>query len=68
MKAIIIAAIVASGFAIVGTQTANAGGGNKSYAYQYCQFYKSRALGAHDPDRKDRMWARYYACLDEYSG
>ncbi len=64
MKALLIAAIIAAGFAIVGTQTANAG--NKSYAYEYCQYYKIRALGAQDLDRKDYLWAKYRACLYEY--
>ena len=64
MKSLLIAAVIAAGFATVGTQTANAG--NKSYAYEYCQYYKMRALGAHSLDRKDHMWARYYACLREY--
>ena len=65
MKSLLIAAVVAAGFATIGTQTANAGG-NKSYAYQYCHYYKARALGAHDLDRKDYLWAKYRACLREY--
>lgn len=69
MRAIVIAAIVAAGFATAGTQAANAGGGYKnSYAYQYCHYYKARALGTEDPYRADRMWAKYYACLKEYGG
>lgn len=66
MKAIVIAAIVATGFAAVGTQTTSAYGGNKSYAYQYCHYYKARALGADSHYRSQRMWAKYYACLREY--
>ena len=65
MKSLLIAAIIASGFATVGTVTANANG-NKSYAYQYCHYYKARALGAHSLERKDYMWAKYRACLREY--
>jgi hypothetical protein len=67
MRAIIIASIVAASFASIGTQAANASG-NKSYAYQYCHYYKARALGAESLHRKDLMWAKYYACLEEYSG
>jgi hypothetical protein len=59
--------IAAAGFATLGTGTANAGGKN-SYAYQYCHYYKARALGAENPYRKDRMWAMYRACLKEYGG
>jgi len=66
MRAIIIASIIASSFAGLGVQTANANGGNKSYAYQYCHYYKARALGAESLYRKDLMWAKYYACLKEY--
>lgn len=65
MKSLLIAAVIASGFATIGTQTANAGG-NQSYAYQYCYYYKARALGAHSLERKDYMWAKYRACLREY--
>jgi len=65
MKSLLIAAIIASGFATVGTVTANASG-NKSYAYQYCHYYKARALGSHSLERKDYMWAKYRACLREY--
>ena len=48
MKNIVIATMIAAaGFATLGTQAANAGGGYKnSYAYQYCHYYKARALGA----------------------
>ncbi len=66
MKSLLIAAIIASGFATVGTVTANAGGGSKSYAYQYCHYYKARALGAHSHERSQYMWAKYRACLREY--
>ena len=66
MKSLLIAAIIASGFATVGAVTANAGGGNKSYAYEYCHYYKARALGAYSLERKDYMWAKYRACLREY--
>ena len=65
MKSLLIAAVIASAFAIVGTQTANASG-NQSYAYQYCYYYKARALGADSLERKDYMWAKYRACLREY--
>ena len=70
MKNIVIATMIAAaGFATLGTQAANAGGGYKnSYAHQYCHYYKARALGAQNPYRKDRMWAMYYACLKEYGG
>lgn len=68
MKAIVIAAIIATGFAAAGSQTASAFGGSHSYAYQYCQYYKIRALGADSAYRADRMWAKYYACLKEYGG
>lgn len=64
MKTFLIAAIIATSFAGLGAHSANAG--NKSYAYQYCQYYKIRALGAHDLDRKDYLWSKYYACLSEY--
>ncbi|MGI9513421.1 MAG: hypothetical protein ACR2OL_11005 [Anderseniella sp.] len=67
MKSLLIAAIIATGFATVGTATANAGGsGGKSYAYEYCHYYKARALGAHGFERKQYMWAKYRACLREY--
>jgi len=65
MKSLLIAAVVASSFAVIGTQTANSAG-SKSYAYQYCHYYKARALGAHSLERKDYMWAKYRACLREY--
>lgn len=68
MRALVIATIIAAGFATVGTQTATANGYKNSYAYQYCHYYKSRALGADSPYRADLMWAKYYACLKEYGG
>ncbi len=68
MKAIVIATIVAAGFATAGTQSANAYGQGDDYAGQYCHYFKARALGATNPHRKERMWAMYYACLREYRG
>jgi hypothetical protein len=65
MKSLLIAAVVATSFAAVGAQNANSAG-NHSYAYQYCHYYKARALGAHSLERKDYMWAKYRACLREY--
>ena len=65
MKSLLMAAVMIGGFSATGTQTVEAGG-NKSYAYQYCHYYKARALGAHDLDRKDYLWAKYRACLREY--
>ena len=69
MKAILTAIVFAAGFATVATTTAQASSGyGRSYAYDYCFFYKSRALGARSQERKQLMWARYRACLREYGG
>ena len=34
-------------------------GYQNSYAYQYCQFYKTRAMHTGDP----AWWSAYYQCL-----
>ena len=65
MKTLIAIAVIAAGFAIIGAAKAQAMG-YKSYAYQYCYYYKARALGARSHARSRIMWARYYACLREY--
>jgi hypothetical protein len=43
-------------------------GFGRSYAYDYCYYYKTRALGAKNRERKKLMWAKYRACLKEYGG
>ena len=69
MKTILTAIVIAAGFATVTATTADAASGyGRSYAYDYCFYYKSRALGAKSRERKQVMWARYRACLREYGG
>ncbi len=69
MTDILTATVIAAGFATITATTAQAGNGyGRSYAYDYCFYYKSRALGAKSRERKQVMWARYRACLREYGG
>lgn len=66
MKTLLIATMIASSFAALAATDANAR--SRSYAYTYCEYYKIRAQGAHDLDRKDNLYSKYYACLKEFGG
>ena len=66
MKILLVATMIATSFATLAADSASAR--NKSYAYTYCEYYKIRAQGSHDLDRKDYLYSKYYACLKEYGG
>ena len=69
MKISLIAITLATGIATIDVTPASAGGSyGRSYAFEYCYYYRTRALCAKTRQRKQLMWAKYRACLKEWGG
>lgn len=63
MKQLLIAAVIAASTIGAIAVTSQAQAGYRSYALEYCQYYKTRAMYTGDKS----WWDAYYACLKDRS-
>ena len=66
MKNSVIAGLAIATTLALMASSVSAGNRERNPGYDYCSFYKTRAMGTKDKRAKERYWAQYRACLREW--